>query len=40
MYEIAVSYGDFGYSMAIALLLFVVILALTAIGQVLNRERW
>ncbi len=40
MYELAVSYGDFGYSMAIALMLFVVILALTAIGQFLNRERW
>jgi raffinose/stachyose/melibiose transport system permease protein len=40
MYEIAVEYGDFGYSMAIALLLFVVILALTALGQFLNRERW
>jgi ABC-type sugar transport system permease subunit len=40
MYEIAVSYGDFGYSMAIALMLFVVILILTAIGQFLNREQW
>lgn len=40
MYEIAVTYGDFGYSMAVALMLFVVILTLTALGQILNRERW
>lgn len=40
MYEIAVEYGEFGYSMAIALMLFIVILTLTAIGQFLNRERW
>lgn len=38
MYEAAVEYGDFGYSMAIAFMLFVVILALTAINQRFIRE--
>jgi ABC-type sugar transport system permease subunit len=38
MYEIAVDYGEFGYSMAIALMLFIVIIALTALGQFLNRD--
>jgi raffinose/stachyose/melibiose transport system permease protein len=40
MYELAVEYGEFGYSMAVALMLFCVILALTAFGQFLNRERY
>jgi ABC-type sugar transport system permease subunit len=38
MYETAVDYGEFGYSMSIALMLFIVIIALTLIGQLLNRE--
>ncbi len=38
MYETAVDYGEFGYSMSIALMLFVVIIVLTALGQLLNRE--
>lgn len=38
MYETAVEYGEFGYSMAIAFMLFVVILALTAINQRFIRE--
>lgn len=38
MYETAVAYGEFGYSMAIALLLFIVIMALTALSQVLSRR--
>lgn len=38
MYEAAVDYGDFGYSMAIAFMLFVIILALTAINQRFIRE--
>lgn len=38
MYETAVEYGEFGYSMAIALMLFVVILALTAINQRFIRD--
>lgn len=38
MYETAVDYGEFGYSMAIALMLFIVIIAMTALSQLLNRE--
>jgi ABC-type sugar transport system permease subunit len=38
MYETAVEYGEFGYSMAIALLLFVFILILTAINQRFIRD--
>ena len=38
MYETAVEYGEFGYSMAIALMLFLVILALTAINQRFIRD--
>ncbi len=38
MYDTAVEYGEFGYSMAIALVLFIVIMALTAIGQFLSRR--
>jgi ABC-type sugar transport system permease subunit len=38
MYETAVEYGEFGYSMAIAFMLFVVILALTAINQRFIRD--
>ncbi|HVL25910.1 MAG TPA: sugar ABC transporter permease [Thermomicrobiales bacterium] len=38
MYETAVEYGEFGYSMAIALLLFVFILVLTAINQRFIRD--
>jgi ABC-type sugar transport system permease subunit len=38
MYETAVQYGEFGYSMAIALLLFMVIMALTALSQFLSRR--
>lgn len=38
MYETAVQYGEFGYSMAIALVLFIVIMALTALGQFLSRR--
>lgn len=33
MYETAVSYGEFGYSMAIALMLFILIMLLTALSQ-------
>jgi raffinose/stachyose/melibiose transport system permease protein len=38
MYETAVEYGEFGYSMAIALMLFVVILLLTIVNQRLIRD--
>lgn len=38
MYETAVEYGEFGYSMAIALMLFVVILLLTVVNQRLIRD--
>ncbi|HEU0164457.1 MAG TPA: sugar ABC transporter permease [Thermomicrobiales bacterium] len=38
MYDTAVDYGEFGYSMAIALLLFIVILVLTAINQRFIRD--
>jgi len=38
MYESAVDYGEFGYSMAIALMLFVVLIGLTALSQLINRD--
>jgi raffinose/stachyose/melibiose transport system permease protein len=38
MYDTAVEYGEFGYSMAIALMLFVLILAMTAVNQRLIRD--
>lgn len=38
MYEAAVDYGEFGYSMAIAFMLFVIILGLTAINQRFIRD--
>ncbi len=38
MYESAVNYGEFGYSMAIALMLFIVIMVLTALSQFMSRD--
>jgi raffinose/stachyose/melibiose transport system permease protein len=39
MYDTAVDYGDFGYSMAISFMLFVLILGLTALNMRFIRER-
>jgi ABC-type sugar transport system permease subunit len=39
MYKTAVAYGEFGYSMAISFLLFVVVLGLTVISQRSRRDR-
>lgn len=39
MYKTAVTYGEFGYSMAISFLLFAVVLGLTLISQRMRRNR-
>ena len=38
MYQTATKFGEYGYAMAIAVLLFLVVVALTALSQRLSRN--
>jgi ABC-type sugar transport system permease subunit len=39
MYQAAIDYGEFGYSMALSVLLFIVVVTLSLLARVLSARR-